>query len=247
MGRAIVLALSVILALVMAVPVATAEKPAESAKKPAESANIGALTDNFWNWAFENPTSTSPLVGDYSGGEQCDGFEEGNETGVWFLAGEFALEGDVETGFVGEATRKCTIPAGEPILIPVVNALCGEAPTVQQDDGTFTGDPRPYTKCAKEFLDQALADADPDAVPYYARVDGTPLPITRAASGLFTWEVPNEDNPQGLPPGSYESATEGLWVYLPDGLAPGNYTLEYGGSFFGGFFVLDITYKLKVE
>ena len=36
-------------------------------------------------------------------------------------------------------------------------------------------------------------------------------------------------------------------MYLPDGLAPGNYTIEFGGSYFGGFLVLDITYNLKVE
>jgi len=45
----------------------------------------------------------------------------------------------------------------------------------------------------------------------------------------------------------FKSATEGLWVYLPDGLAPGNYTIEFGGSYFGGFLVLDITYNLKVK
>jgi hypothetical protein len=77
--------------------------------------------------------------------------------------------------------------------------------------------------------------------------DGKDVPITRAASGLYTWSLPADDNPFGLPAGSYKSATEGLWVYLPDGLEPGNYTIKFGGSYFGGFFVLDITYKLKVE
>jgi len=36
-------------------------------------------------------------------------------------------------------------------------------------------------------------------------------------------------------------------VYPPDGLAPGNDTIEFGGSYFGGFLVLDITYNLKVK
>jgi hypothetical protein len=59
--------------------------------------------------------------------------------------------------------------------------------------------------------------------------------------------IPTDDNAQGLPAGSSKSATEGLWVYLPDGLARGNYTIEFGGSYFGGFLVLDITYNLKVK
>jgi hypothetical protein len=235
MKQAIVMALSVILALVVAAPIA-------SGQQASTSEGIGAFTDNWWNWAFENPTATSPLVGDYSGGEQCDGFQQGNKTGVWFLAGEFALEGDLETGFVGEATRHCTVPADTPILFPVFNANCGQAPTVQQPDGTFTGDDKPYTECATTFVNDGLEESDT-----FATIDGTDLPITRAASGLYTWKIKQDDNPQGLPKGSYQSATDGLWVYLPDGLAPGNYTIEFGGSYFGGFLVLDITYNLKVE
>jgi hypothetical protein len=233
--RVIVLALSVILALLVAAPIA-------SGKQASTGKSIGAFTDNWWNWAFENPSATSPLLGDYSGGEQCDGFQQGNKTGVWFLAGEFALEGDIDTGFVGEATRECTVPANTPILFPVFNSTCGEAPTVEQDDGTFTGDPKPYTKCAKDFLDQGLEGADP-----FATINGTDLPITRAGSGLFTWEIPTDDNPQGLPAGSYKTATDGLWVYLPEGLAPGTYTIKFGGSYFDGGLVLNITYNLTVE
>jgi hypothetical protein len=238
--RAIVLALSVILAIVVAAPIA-------SGKQASMGKSIGAFSDNWWNWAFENSTATSPLVGDYSGVEQCDGFQEGNKTGVWFLAGEFALEGDLETGFVGEATRNCTVPADTPIFFPVFNSTCGEAPTVEQPDGTFTGDPKPYTKCAKDFLDQGLEGADPFATIEGTDLPITDLPITRAGSGLFTWEIPTDDNPQGLPKGSYKTATDGLWVYLPEGLPPGNYTIKFGGSYFGGGLVLDITYNLKVE
>ena len=247
MKRAIVMAISVLLALIVASPIA-------SGQQASTDQGIGALTDNWWNWAFENPTATSPLLGDYSGGERCDGFQQGNETGVWFLAGEFALEGDIDTGFVGQAKRTCTVPADTPILFPVFNANCGAAPTVpvldengepvldENGNPTFTSDPKPYTECATNFLNDGLAESD-----YFATINGKDLLITRAASGDYTWIVPSDDNPFGLPKGRYKSATDGLWVYLPDGLAPGNYTLKFGGSFFGGDFVLDMTYKLKVE
>jgi hypothetical protein len=237
--RAIVMAISVMLALMVAAPIA-------SGKQASMGKSIGAFTDNWWNWAFENPSATSPLLGDYSGGEQCDGFQQPNKTGVWFLGGEFALDGDVENGFKGVATRECTVPANTPILFPVFNPNCGKAPTVlDPETGTLTGDPKPYTECAKNNLDTGLAGSDT-----FATIDGTDLtdlPITRAASGLYTWKVPTDDNPQDLPKGSYRSATEGLWVYLPDGLEPGNYTIHFGGSYFGGGFVLDITYNLTVE
>ncbi len=228
------MALSVTLTLLVAAPIASGQ-PAST------NQGTGAITDNWWNWAFENPTATSPLLGDYSDGERCDGFQKGNETGAWFLAGQFALEGDINTGFVGQAKRTCTVPADTPILFPVFNSICGAAPTVEQPDGTFTGDPKPYTGCATNTVNDALAESE-----YFATINGKDLPITRAASGDFTWIIPSDDNAFGLPKGRYKSATEGLWVYLPDGLAPGNYTLRFGGSFYGGFFVLDITYKLKV-
>jgi hypothetical protein len=235
------MAISVMLALMVAAPIA-------SGKQASMGKSIGAFTDNWWNWAFENPSATSPLLGDYSGGEQCAGFQQGNKTGLWFLGGEFALEGDLETGFVGVATRQCTVPADTPIFFPVFNSTCGEAPTVEEN-GTLTGDPKPYTKCAKDFLDQGLEGADPFAI--IERTDlpigRADLPITRAGSGLFTWEIKNDVNPQGVPKGSYKTATDGLWVYLPDGLAPGNYTINFGGSYFGGGLVLDITYILTVE
>lgn len=241
MKRAIVMALSVLLALIVAAPIA-------SGQQASSSADIGGITDNWWNWAFENPSATSPLLGDYSGGEQCDGFQQGNETGVWFLGAEFAIEGNGETDFVGEAKRKCTVPADTPILFPVFNINCGEAPTVlDPETGTLTGDPKPYTTCAKTNVDDAL---EKPSAPF-ATINGRNLPITRAASpGLFTWEVPTVDNPQGVAAGSYKSATDGLWVYLPNGLAPGNYTINFGGSynpFEEVSFVLDITYKLKVQ
>src|SRR5215217_3128942 len=121
--------LSVILARVVAAPIA-------SGKSSSQSQNLGKLTGDWWNWAVS--TSPSPLEGSYKGGTQCDGN---------FVDGVFFLGGSTTSKAV---KRTCTVPANTPILFPVVNAVCSAAPAVQQPNGTFTGDPKPYTKCSQD-------------------------------------------------------------------------------------------------
>jgi hypothetical protein len=201
-------------------PGTTKQDPSQgkTEKKPSKDQNLADLTAAWWNWAVQNP---SPLVGNYEGGEQCetvtiDGVE------YIFLAGT--------TG--GEAERTCTVPAGTPILFPVVNAVCSEAFTPP--------DPAPYPRCAERLIDQALEDGE-----IFATLDGKDLKTQRITSETFTWVLP-PDNVFGLPEGSYDAGSSGLWVYEPKGLKPGEYDLTFGGSFFGGGFTVDVTYHLIV-
>src|SRR5215212_1935479 len=151
--RAIVVAISVILALVVAAPIASGQS--SSVQSSSKSQNLAQLTADHWNWSAA--TSPSPVEGSYKGGAQCNGEYV---KGVIFLAGSFDGPTTVE--------RTCTVPANTPMLFSPFNYLCGEAPTVQQPDGTFTGDPKPYTKCAERTTD-AVIDF-PSRI--YARVDG---------------------------------------------------------------------------
>ena len=220
MKRAIVLALSVILALVVAAPIA-------SGQSSSQGQNLGKLTGDWWNWAVS--TNPSPL----NGGDPCGGnFVDG----VFLLGGSFTND---------PVTRTCTVPANTPILFPVVNYACGAAPTVlDPETGTFTGDPKPYNKCAQDFLDQIVLNSTT-----FATLNGQPLEIQRLESGPFTFTVPSPDGSEivpNAPPGSYKSAASGFWVYLPQGLEPGTYTLHWGGTFPNVGFEQDITYNLTV-
>jgi hypothetical protein len=147
--------------------------------------------------------------------------------GVFFLAGT--------TG--GDATRTCTLPADTALFFPVLNVVCREAPTVETEPGSgvFTGDPEPYPKCAKQIVRSFLKDeGDP-----FATLDGQDLTIRRIGSKPFTWTFPKQSTVfTSVPPGSYDAATYGLWVYVPEGLPEGEHTVQFGG-FFG-----DITYEL---
>jgi hypothetical protein len=203
--RVIVMAISVILALAVAAPIA-------SGQTANQGRYLKELTEAWWTWALTDP---SPAVGDYDVDDpQCEGeFVEG----VFFLAG--TLGG-------GDATRTCTVPADTALFFPVINAFCTE-------------DEPNYPQCARRPVNTALASGDP-----YATLDGEDLKIRRLATGPFTLILP-EDNIFGLPGGPYEhrAISDGLWVYLPQGLEPGEYTLEFGVD---AGVPQDITYELIV-
>src|SRR5215211_995447 len=228
--RAIVVAISVLLALVVAAPIA-------SGQSSSQSQNLAQLTADFWNWSAA--TKPSPVEGDYKGGAQCNGEYV---KGVIFLAGALF---DPE---VPSVERTCTVPANTPILFSPFNYLCGEAPTAQRPDGTFTGLPKPYTNGAEATTD-ALIDP-PSSL--YAMVDGKDANQQRIASGLFQWTIP-VDKPflDFIPAGTYESAQNGLWVYLENGLNKGQHTVQFGGTFtdtpLGSFEGTKVTYNLKAK
>ena len=210
MKRAIVIAISVILALAVAAPIA-------SGQTVPHRLGVKALTEAWWTWALTDP---SPMVGDYDVGDpQCEGeFVEG----VFFLAGTSPL---VQTE--GDATRSCTVPADTALFFPAINAFCTE-------------DEPDYPQCARGPVNTALATGET-----YATLDGEDLKIRRLATGPFTLILP-EDNIFGLEEGPYEhrAISDGLWVYLPQGLEPGEYTVQFGGDL--GNFPLNITYELIV-
>jgi hypothetical protein len=205
--RAIVIAISVILALAVAAPIASGQ----TASQPQD---LKALSGEWWTWAISKP---SPLDGDYIQGRRCKGeFVEG----VFFLAG---TQG-------GEATRTCTVPADTALFFPVLNSF-------------ITDDEEAYPEGPTNFVDTALANGE-----FSATLDGEDLEIIRIATGPFTLTVP-KPNIFKAPPGPYTAVSDGLWVYLPQGLEPGEYTLQFGGTSVtaeGEPFSLDVTYNLKV-
>ena len=123
------MALSVILALVVAIPMASGR-------------DLGDLTADWWNWALQKP---SPLEGSYNGGPKCDG---SYVKGVFFLAGAASVE-----GAPASVDRTCTVPANKPIFFPVVNVICSKAFTGHQPKP----DPKPYDKkCAEPITDKTI-------------------------------------------------------------------------------------------
>jgi hypothetical protein len=236
MRRIVVIALSVMLALVVAIPMASG-KPAttEHEQKPSHPGNpkknLPDLTGEWWNWGFQKP---SPLVGSYNkNSPKCEGK---------YVPGVFFLAGSAFDPKMPSVERNCTVPARKPILLPVVNVICSKAFTEHQPKP----DPKPYDKkCAEPITDDVI---DPPSK-FFATLDGKDLKQRRIASGIFQWTIESKKNPYGLDPGTYPAASDGLWVFLKDGLKPGKHTIKFGGTFkdtpFGNFEETHVTYHLK--
>jgi hypothetical protein len=234
--RIVVIALSVILALVVAIPMASGkDDPNEHEKKlspPGQlKKNLPDLTGEWWNWALQKP---SPLVGSYNkNSPKCEGE---------YVEGVFFLAGSAFDPKVPSVERNCLVPARMPILFPVVNVICSKAFTGHQPKP----DPKPYDKkCAEPITDDVI---DPPSK-FFATLDGKDLKQQRIASGIFQWTIESKKNPFGLDPGTYPAASDGLWVFLKHGLKPGKHTIKFGGTFkdtpFGNFEGTHVTYHLK--
>jgi hypothetical protein len=124
--RAIMLALSIILALIVAVPIAS-----------GQSLDPGQAGAAWWQWALEKPTSENPQMGAYSGGIKCDG--KSGQKRVWFLAG--TLDGS-------SVTRTCTAPAGRPLFFPIVNTF--------HADPKGTANEEDFRQCVNLAMDNIL-------------------------------------------------------------------------------------------
>jgi hypothetical protein len=228
--RMLMTGLSVILALVVAVPLASAQTAATS---QTNQTKLGALTASWWNWAMQDP---SPLQGSYTGGPKCDG---NFVHGVFFLAGAASVNGAPSS-----VERTCTVRANKPILFPVTNVVCSEAFTGHQP----APDPKPDdTACATPTTSDVI---NPPSH-FYARVDGNDAKQRRIASGIFRWTIASNDNPYGLDAGTYPAASDGLWVYLRNGLQEGNHRVKFGGHYeitpFGTFEGTKVTYNLRAR
>ena len=220
MRRTLVIALSVILALAMAVPAAYAQ----SGQGSATSKDIGQLSAQWWLWALQNPTATSPLVGNYKGGEQCDGeFVDG----VFFLAG--STKGQ-------PVSRSCTVPSDTAIFFPTVTIACSEN----------LGDTRKDISDAGGLINycEGLFEQFTEGGEMFATLDGQDVPIVCETSPLFKVTV-LEDNPFGFPEATRpkQAVAVGCYALIP-ALEPGEYTLTFGIS--GSPFEQDITYRLTV-
>jgi hypothetical protein len=219
--RIVLIALSVMLALVVAMPIASGQtEPAVT-----DSQTLGELGAEWWTWALEEPAPTNPLQ-DKDKASQCEGTTtfEGGE--VLFLAGTFSGN---------EVTRECTVSSETWLFFPVVNTVNLEP------KGTFTE--QQLRTLSNRQMNRFLARST-----MFVRVDGEPIAISeqenRADTPLFTVNLP-KNNVFGVKPEPYDAVADGVWVLLPP-LSEGTHTIEFGGTFNGGAFTQDNTYVLKV-
>lgn len=232
MKRAIVMAISALLALTVALPMAFAQAGQEA----KASGNVAELSVAWWQWALSKPADDNPMIGEdpkYSK-EQCDGTPVSPTQGKWwFLAGTFGGSDAVE--------RTCTMPAETQLFFPAVNVVA--FPFV-------AGETRQNQRqLAEQFIREVVTARD---FSMSVTVDGKEVEsdrIVRALSPVFSFTMP-QNNVFGIPAGEYDDASSnGLWVTLSP-LPPGKHTIHFEMSATTKNFGLvsqDNTYNLTVR
>ena len=225
MKRIVLLIVGVLLALVVAAPMAIAQV-GQGAKASGETAELAA---DWWQWALSKPVEDNPLIGgdpSYSE-EQCDGQPVTNTPrNTWFLAG--TLDGS-------EVERTCSMPVGTQLFFPVGNVVF-----LITEPGETEEEAR---QAVNEFMDGVLADPEFSMT---VTVDGKEIKskrIIRTDSPLFTATIPEGGL---LPAGSYDGVADGLWAALPP-LSEGEHEIHFEISAPNAGFSQDNTYHLTVE
>jgi hypothetical protein len=207
--RAIVVAISVLLALIVALPMAFAQG-GQGTKASGKAAELAVA---WTKWAYSKPVAKSPLIGSYEGGAKCDGTPVSPTQGkTWFLAG--TPDGSV-------VKRTCTVPVGTKLFFPVVSATF------------FITEPEETKQIArdyvKDFIKAVLEDPE---LSIKVKVDGKEISsnrMVRAKTPFFKVTFP-EDNIFaeccGVEAGKYQTISNGLWVTLPP-LSKGEHTIKF--------------------
>ncbi|MET7337072.1 signal protein [Nonomuraea sp. NPDC005650] len=144
-----------------------------------------SIQGRWWTWAASEDESTNPVTD--TTGEFCD---RNQPKDVWFLAGTFG----------GTIQRTCNVPAGRPVVLPLVNQV-GTEEQCREFMATSTG---------KATLDGKVITPE--------RLEDDNVAITGVAGNPLTGEE-----------GTVTSYACGVWARLP-ALKPGRHKLTIRGS-----------------
>lgn len=186
---------------------------------------ISQWTQDWWTWALQTPYTSSPMLDTTGAFAGVD-----NDRAVYFIAGSFS----------GDVTRSFNVPAGTPLLVPVLNDIALQ----------FSGKgPDPATG-GKGAANIGIKDWQTSVSGLFLTIDGKP--VTNLASDLV---LTNFFSPGVVKPGSVADAfglsgdlgpakSDGYWAMLKP-LSAGTHTLDFGGS--GGGITVHITDTIMVS
>jgi hypothetical protein len=178
---------------------------------------IADWTAAWWTWALQAPAAQNPLT------DTTGAFASLNNNGpVFFIAGT--------TGLTNSVARTFQVPAGKPVLLPMINFFDTEPAEI--DPPTASLDDR---KNAADLVVTGWLNAvDPASL--FASIDGHPAPDLAQyleVTGLFSMGATQSGSliaSFGVPVGAelYPTKAAGYWLMI-DGLAPGPHTVQFGG------------------
>lgn len=177
-------------------------------------------TVRWWKWLLSVPREHSP-ANDNSG---LNASQNQDHPNVWFLAGTFG----------GYAERRCMIPRGKAIFLPVINYECSFAAT-------------PGIRTEAELESRCKSEID-DIMDIKFEIDGFLIPDLspfRACSNIFKVHL-IENNIFNLAPGLTKMVTDGYWIFIKPPTI-GRHTLSTSGSCQSGKIMIGTSYQLTIE
>jgi hypothetical protein len=162
-------------------------------------------SNRWWNWMVGQPKSTNPTEdSDGTYANNCQTYQN-----VFFLSGTTTNKGSV--------TRKCNVPDGKSVLLPVI---CYEHSILE--DGNINN--------ANQLLTLATQDLSAygrDNVS--AKINGDQYKIDngiiRIKSPLFSLTLPKDNVWDSGNEGPTIAAADGYWIFIND-LDPGSYDIS---------------------
>jgi hypothetical protein len=145
-------------------------------------------TVEWWRWLLSIPKEKSPALDPT--GMFCNTFQK--DPNVWFLAGTFG----------GVDHRKCIVPFGRAIFMPIINYECSFAGSHNMREESEL-----VSKCREEIGD--IKDIT-------FEINNNSLKNVsayRVRSPLFAVRL-IENNVLGLGPGVTQMVTDGFWIFL---------------------------------
>lgn len=174
-------------------------------------------TARWWQWILSIPTHNNPVYA-----EDGNNFVLNYAHPVCFMAGS-----------VGAAVRKCTIPEGSAILLPIINY-----------GATFADEPA----IISEFDLHMLAKREIDIVSdLEVKLDGVrvnELEKYRVRSPTFDVILPENNLFKGIP-GRTRGVADGYWLFLQP-LSKGEHNIFSFGSCLAGRVKISLTIEIKV-
>jgi hypothetical protein len=174
----------------------------------------------WWKWILSIPKEKNPAfdnTGKHADEGQCD-------PKVMFLSGTFG----------GPVTRRCKVPSGKSILMPIINYECSFA-----DEPSISSAAALELKCKDEIDDIKNLSFSIDQMNL---TDFTPY---RVQSPLFEIHL-EENNILDVEKQTTKMISDGYWAFLRP-LKIGQHRLTSFGSCQSGKIMIAITYDLCVE
>jgi hypothetical protein len=186
-----------------------------------DGATIAAWTGRWWTWGLQAPAAGNPLT-DTTGADA----NVNNGGPVFFIAGTFSPP--------NTADRTFDVPAGKPVLLPMINFFDVEGQGIAPSPGVDTS----HGEAALRASMKALIAADlANVTSLHAEIDGVAVKnpyFYKEISGFFSMGKAQPGSlldSIGVPAGTPTCTTisGGYWLMI-EGLTPGEHTLTFGGT-----------------